>query len=164
MSKEGLAYWKSFEALDETIRRHTTIVADDLHLSGRLVRMWCSPPSTIDDPDQSGARNPLDRLETIITTIAKIDPDRAYVPIEWLCARFGFMPPVKMPASNTSDKELMQAILTYNKEFGETSQKLAEVLKDNKVSKAELKELSKECMEAVQAVMGLLAVIGERVR
>ncbi len=37
-------------------------VAARLNLSTALVYKWCQEPKTEDDPDASGARNPLDRL------------------------------------------------------------------------------------------------------
>ena len=37
-------------------------VAAALRVSPALVYKWCEPPADEEDPDQSGARNPLDRV------------------------------------------------------------------------------------------------------
>ncbi len=37
-------------------------VAAALKVSPALVYKWCEPPAASDDPDQSGAKNPLDRV------------------------------------------------------------------------------------------------------
>ncbi len=53
-------------------------LAADLKLSPALVYKWCQD-SNIDDPDASGARNPLDRL----TDIVRVTGSRQVV--NWLC-------------------------------------------------------------------------------
>lgn len=113
--------WDSWAAMEETIRQDTVAVASRLHVSPRLVRAWKEQPATEEDFNQSGARNPLDRIETLIDTIDKTDPRRAYVPIQWLCARFGFMPPVKLPELANKDKSLQAALLEWIGEFGEAA-------------------------------------------
>ncbi len=153
--------WKSYEALEETIRRDTEKVAEALHQSPSLVRKWKEPPRTDEDFTQSGARNPLDRLEIIIKTIEQIDPERAYIPIRWLCARFGFMPPVKMPRVADSEQELVGSILEWTKEFGETSRAVSEALKDGRVSKEEYKKIWREFTEDIEAGLSLLMRLKE---
>ncbi len=37
-------------------------VAAALHVSAALVYKWCEPPEGAEDPDASGAKNPLDRV------------------------------------------------------------------------------------------------------
>ncbi len=56
---------KSYELLrDATDRVGVKAVAAKLNLSTALVYKWCQEPAT-EDPDGSGARNPLDRLQTL---------------------------------------------------------------------------------------------------
>ncbi len=153
--------WKSYEALEETIRRNTEKVAEALHQSPSLVRKWKEPPRTDEDFTQSGARNPLDRLEIIIHTIEKIDPERAYTPIKWLCARFGFFPPVKMPSVGDNQKELVKSILEWTKEFGETSTAISRALEDGRVSKEEYKKIWREFTEDIEAGLSLLLRLKE---
>lgn len=156
--------WKSFEALEETIRRDTVEVAKALHQSLSLVSKWKEQPATDEDFQQSGTRNPLDRIETIINTVEKLDPKRAHVPIKWLCARFGFMPPVKMPGEDVTDKALMERLLKWTKEFGETSEIISKSLEDGRISRDEIRDIEKEIREDIEAGMGLLSLLQERVR
>lgn len=156
--------WKSFEALEETIRRDTVEVAKALHQSLSLVSKWKEQPATDEDFQQSGARNPLDRIETIINTIKRIDPERAHVPIKWLCARFGFMPPVKMPEGVKGDKDILKAILAWNEEFGETCVEISAAMKDGKITPGEVKKIDKELRESFTAGLKLLQALEGKVR
>lgn len=56
-------------------------VASDLGVSTSLVYKWCARPAA--DVTGSGARNPLDRLVSLVETTG----DRR--PIEWLCTQAG---------------------------------------------------------------------------
>ncbi len=161
---EELRQLESFEVLEESIRRDTERVARAMGLSAPYVRKFKEPPSTHDNPDQSGSTNPLDRIAKIIETIKLIDEGRAYLPIEWLCARFGFMPPVMMPATSTTDEELVQAILKWTQEFGETSKKISEGLKDGRLKEGEYKEIYREFREDLHAGAALMARLEEMVR
>ena len=158
-----ISQWESFEALEECIRRDTGPVAKALHQSVSLTQKWKEAPSK-DDNQQSGARNPLDRIEILINTIKENDPDRAYAPIFWLCARFSFLPPVKMPSGIKSDDELMTALLKWIGEVGETSNEIKKAMKDGRVTLPELKEISREFREDIEAGMVLFTLLEERSR
>ena len=155
--------WKSYEALEECIRRDAVEVANLLHQSKTLIQKWKEAPATDEDYTQSGTRNPLDRIEKIITAIEKIDPKRAYIPILWLCARFGFLPPVKMPAGLESQQDILKALLKWNEEFGETCAEISKTLRDGKITEREYKVCYREAMEDIQALMELLEKMKERV-
>ena len=159
----GLAAWKTYEAMDETIRRDTTEVALTLRRSESSVRKWKECPWTAEDQDQSGRLNPLDMLEGVISTIEKIDPERAYVPILWLCARFAFLPPIKAEDITETDEELMQAMLAWIREIGESSTSVSQALKDGRVSPLEYKACFKEFNEHVKAGLVLLAKMKARI-
>ncbi|GMU24649.1 MAG: hypothetical protein AMXMBFR13_47230 [Phycisphaerae bacterium] len=53
-------------------------LAAQLKLSPALVYKWCQPHEA-DDPDASGARNPLDRLAEIIKATGDVDV------VNWVC-------------------------------------------------------------------------------
>jgi hypothetical protein len=57
-------------------------VAHDLGVSVSLVHKWCEEPPA-ETRDGSGARNPLDRIVTLVESTSDRDP------IEWLCAEVG---------------------------------------------------------------------------
>jgi hypothetical protein len=58
-------------------------VAAALKVSAALVYKWCEPPAATDDPDQSGARNPLDRVRDMYQLTKDIRL------IRWLCNEAG---------------------------------------------------------------------------
>src|SRR5687768_16066718 len=58
-------------------------VAAALKVSAALVYKWCEPPADSDDPDQSGARNPLDRVRDMYHLTKDIRL------IRWLCNEAG---------------------------------------------------------------------------
>jgi hypothetical protein len=54
---------KSYEVIRQaTEEPGVKAVAGALKVSAALVYKWCEPPADASDPDQSGAKNPLDRV------------------------------------------------------------------------------------------------------
>jgi hypothetical protein len=54
---------KSYEVIKQAMEEPgVKAVAAALKLSTALVYKWCEPPADSSDPDQSGAKNPLDRV------------------------------------------------------------------------------------------------------
>ena len=58
-------------------------MAAALRVSPALVYKWCEPPADVDDPDQSGARNPLDRVREMYLLTKDIRL------VRWLCNEAG---------------------------------------------------------------------------
>src|ERR1043166_8953989 len=58
-------------------------VAAALKVSPALVYKWCEPPADESDPDQSGAKNPLDRVREMYLLTKDIRL------IRWLCNEAG---------------------------------------------------------------------------
>jgi hypothetical protein len=57
---------KSYEVIREAVDEPgVKAVAAALKVSPALVYKWCEPPADSEDPDQSGAKNPLDRVREI---------------------------------------------------------------------------------------------------
>lgn len=74
---------KSWEVLRDAVEKvGVKGLAAKLNLSAALVYKWCQSPAQ-DDPDASGARNPLDRVKLIydVTQDAGI--------VNWLCHEAG---------------------------------------------------------------------------
>ncbi|MFQ5737315.1 MAG: hypothetical protein ACE5GY_10730 [Thermodesulfobacteriota bacterium] len=160
-SGKDLKLWQSHEVLEETIRRDTPEVARALNLGPSIVGKWKEAPATEADFTQSGARNFLDRAEIVISTIERKDPERAHLPIKWLCARFRFFPPVKMPDVKTCPETVQTALLSWTREFGETCGEVSKSLADGYVSKAEMKRIYRELLEDFEAGMGLFMLLKE---
>jgi hypothetical protein len=71
---------KSFEVIRDAVDEPgVKAVAAALKVSAALVYKWCEPPADATDPDQSGAKNPLDRVRDLYMNTK----DRRL--IDWLC-------------------------------------------------------------------------------
>lgn len=157
-------HFDSHSVMEVTIGRDTTTVSKSLNMNEGTIRKWKEPLGTKDN-DESGARNPLDRLEIIMETIAELDgnTDRAHKPIEWLCDRFGYLPPIKTPDVELNDIEMVQAVLKWNKEFGDTCTVISATLEDGKVAIKEYKDCHKEAHEGIQALLQLLKLMESKI-
>jgi hypothetical protein len=71
---------KSFEAIRQAVDElGVKAVAAALKVSPALVYKWCEPPAEADDPEQSGTKNPLDRVRELYLQTKDIRL------IRWLC-------------------------------------------------------------------------------
>jgi hypothetical protein len=62
----ALRTMKSYEVICQSVQEPgVKAVAAALKVSPALVYKWCEPPAEKDDPDQSGAKNPLDRVREL---------------------------------------------------------------------------------------------------
>ena len=75
---------KSYEVIRQAVDEPgVKAVAAALRVSPALVYKWCEPPAEADDPDQSGARNPLDRVREMYLLTRDIRL------VRWLCNQAG---------------------------------------------------------------------------
>src|SRR5215212_6267577 len=75
-----VAPMKSYEVIRQAVEEPgVKAVAAALKVSPALVYKWCEPPAEADDPDQSGAKNPLDRVREMYALTKDIRL------IRWLC-------------------------------------------------------------------------------
>jgi hypothetical protein len=75
---------KSYEVIRQAVDEPgVKAVAAALKVSPALVYKWCEPPADEADPDQSGAKNPLDRLREMYLLTKDIRL------IRWLCNEAG---------------------------------------------------------------------------
>jgi hypothetical protein len=75
---------KSYEVIREAVDEPgVKAVAASLKVSAALVYKWCEAPADVADPEQSGAKNPLDRARDLyaITKDIKL--------VRWLCNEAG---------------------------------------------------------------------------
>lgn len=75
---------KSYEVIRQAVEEPgVKAVAAALKVSAALVYKWCEPPADEKDPDQSGAKNPLDRVSEMyhITKDIRL--------VRWLCNQAG---------------------------------------------------------------------------
>jgi hypothetical protein len=75
---------KSHEVIKQAVDEPgVKAVAAALKLSPALVYKWCEPPAVGADPEQSGAKNPLDRVREMYTLTKDIRL------VRWLCNEAG---------------------------------------------------------------------------
>jgi hypothetical protein len=75
---------KSYDVIRQAVDEPgVKAVAAALKVSPALVYKWCEPPADGDDPDQSGAKNPLDRVREMYLLTKDIRL------IRWLCNEAG---------------------------------------------------------------------------
>ena len=152
---------ESHEAMKLTVGTDAVKVAKRLGRSSSLVSKWCEPSTDFSD---SGALNPLDRLEMVIEVALNEGrkPGEAFSPIYYLAQRFGglFLPPVKHQVNTIAySKQLCSAV----KEAGEAFAAAAEALEDDVLSNNERRRISKELHEALAAMAAFARLVdGER--
>src|SRR3954466_6904168 len=75
---------KSYEVIRKAVDEPgVKAVAAALKVSPALVYKWCEPPAGEEDPDQSGAKNPLDRVREMYMLTKDIRL------VRWLCNEAG---------------------------------------------------------------------------
>src|SRR5947208_673198 len=75
---------KSFEVIRQAVDEPgVKAVAAALKVSPALVYKWCEAPADTEDPDQSGAKNPLDRVREMYLLTKDIRL------VRWLCNEAG---------------------------------------------------------------------------
>ncbi|MCP4590890.1 MAG: hypothetical protein GY842_09100 [bacterium] len=124
---------RSYEVLRESIDEiGAKSLANALRVSPALVYKWCQE-SPRDDPDASGARNPLDRLADIVRATGSTDV------VNWLCHEAGgFF--VSSPSPPPSDVQT-ELLMTTQRLVQEFSHLLTTVMKsiedDGKIEPSE---------------------------
>jgi hypothetical protein len=133
---------ESHEALSNTINRKTSTHAKALGLSVSTVSKWQEPSVDFSD---SGAFNPLDRIETIISTsIAQGNSlDMALSPVYFLAEKFNFVP-LLLPATPPNFADISRQLHKVVCEFGHVIQESADALDDGKVSPDERRRIERE--------------------
>jgi hypothetical protein len=124
---------KSWEVLREAIERvGAKSVASRLNLSSALVYKWCQAPAA-EDPDGSGALNPLDRLRVIceLTRDARL--------VNWLCsATGGFFVTNPRVDPGDLDEELLEATQQVVNDFGHLLTEISQSIEnDGQITSAE---------------------------
>ena len=75
---------KSYEVIRKAVEEPgVKAVAAALRVSPALVYKWCEPPAEEGDPDQSGAKNPLDRVRELYLQTKEKGL------VNWLCNEAG---------------------------------------------------------------------------
>lgn len=150
------------EILKKTIQGDYVEHAKALRLSTSTLHKWSEP--TVDFSD-SGALNPLDRVETIIATSQALghSPESCFAPIQYLATRFGGVYIPSIPTHN-SLCELNQHVFASLKAFSELMQSVGSATaptseSGTKISPNERKSIHNAGFEAVQLITALLSAV-----
>jgi hypothetical protein len=147
---------ESWEALDMAIGKRSKAIAKRLRCSQELVYRWQQP---MNDFSQSGAYNPLDRIEAVVSE-AQIQGagDDALLPLHYLARRFNQalipIPDVKQVNDSTT-KQMLECV----HEFGELAAVAADALADGKITRRERSEVVREGWQAVEALAAFLHAV-----
>jgi len=164
---------KSYEAIQKAINGKTIEHAKKLGLSAALLHKWQEPCTDFTD---SGAYNPLDRIETIIeTSIALgIPKEEAFAPIFFLAQKFNLIltpldsalrlrpGPAQQPKEEKSKiSELSEDLLTAIGKFGDLAKDVSEALLDKKITKLEAEQINKAGWQLIENVNFFIKKIKE---
>jgi hypothetical protein len=119
---------KSYEVIRQAVDEPgVKAVAAALKVSPALVYKWCEPPADAEDPDQSGARNPLDRVREMYALTRDIRL------IRWLCnAAGGFFVANPDPQLRTRlDQSIFHDTRAMVRDFSELLDAVTESVEDD---------------------------------
>ncbi|MCD6527031.1 MAG: hypothetical protein J7K75_08600 [Desulfuromonas sp.] len=147
---------ESWEALDRCIDKKTQAVAKRLGVSKELVYRW---QQSVHDYSQSGAYNPLDRIEAIVSEMQEQGAgDEALLPLSYLAERFNVVL-VPLPAVKHLDSAASQSLLRSVAEFGELASVAADAVADGRISREERSDVLREGWQAVEALVAFLRTV-----
>lgn len=132
---------KSHEVIKQAISNDSVkTIAARMGLSTSLVYKWCEEPSLDEDPDQSGARNPLDR----VAELHRLTGDSAIV--SWICEHAnGFF--VENPKNIRPDEVVSSILISTQgmiKEFSDLLDEISRAIRDGKVNPVESERIRRE--------------------
>ena len=108
---------KSYDVIRQAVDEPgVKAVAAALRVSPALVYKWCEPPADEDDPEQSGAKNPLDRVRELYRMTKDIEL------IQWLCHEadgFYVSNPDQSKLRNSLDESIFTETRGMVREFSE---------------------------------------------
>lgn len=145
---------KSYEAIARAVNGLAVEVAKRLRLSTSLLYKWMEP--CVDYSD-SGALNPLDRLETLIETALQTNPRRedALAPLQYLNERFDLIA-FPRPKRQQTTTEIYQELLKTITEFGKLAQIASDALEDRILTGDEKQEINAEGWRLLRQVAAFL--------
>lgn len=116
---------KSYEVIRQAVDEPgVKAVAAALKVSPALVYKWCEPPPEKEDPEQSGAKNPLDRVRDMYVLTRDIRL------IRWLCnTAGGFF--VANPTAPDPTKSLDESIFTETRSMVRDFSELLETVTES---------------------------------
>src|ERR1700735_1153834 len=118
---------KSYEVIRQAVDEPgVKAVAGALKVSPALVYKWCEPPAEREDPEQSGAKNPLDRVREMYQLTKDIRL------IRWLCNDAGgvFVASPKPEITKSLDESIFIETRAMVREFSELLETVTESMEN----------------------------------
>src|SRR6201991_4642876 len=118
---------KSYDVIRQAVDEPgVKAVAGALKVSPALVYKWCEPPADTEDPDQSGAKNPLDRVREMYLLTKDIRL------IRFLCNEAGgFFVANPVPPERTIDQTIFSESRAMVRDFSELLDTVTESVEDD---------------------------------
>ena len=133
-------------------------VAAALRVSPALVYKWCEPPADEEDPDQSGAKNPLDRVREMFLLTKDIRL------VRWLCNEAGgFFVSNPVPELRKSlDENIFAESRGMVREFSELLDTITESVEDKPGIDADEADQIRQKWEDLKACVEKFVISCER--
>ena len=133
-------------------------VAAALRVSPALVYKWCEPPAEADDPDQSGAKNPLDRVREMYMLTKDIRL------VRWLCnCAGGFFVANPVPELRKSlDESIFGETRAMVRDFSELLDEITESIEDESKIDAEEADQIRQRWEDLKAILERFVISCEK--
>jgi hypothetical protein len=149
---------ESWEVLREATERvGVKALAARLKLSAALVYKWCQEPPSDTEPQTSGARNPLDRLKTIIEVTQ--DPQL----VAWLCqTAHGFYVPNPVVKAGQEEEQLLAATHRVVQDFSDMLKKISRSIENDGLITPDEAEIIRRSWERLKSQGECFVVACER--
>lgn len=150
---------KSYEVIRQAVEEPgVKAVAAALKVSPALVYKWCEPAADESDPDQSGAKNPLDRLREIYLLTKDIRL------IRWLCNEAGgfFVANPVPEIRKTADEAIYAETRAMVRDFSELLDAVTESVEDDPNIDPDEADLIRQRWEDLKACVERFVISCER--
>src|SRR4051812_46183297 len=150
---------KSYEVIRQAVDEPgVKAVAAALRVSPALVYKWCEPPAAADDPDQSGAKNPLDRVREMYQLTKDIRL------IRFLCNDAGgfFIADPAVDPQKNPDQSIFLQTRTMMREFTELLDAVTVSVEDDSHIDPDEADLIRQKWEDLKACVEEFVVACER--
>ena len=153
---------KSHEAIQIAINGKTVEHAKRLGKSISLLSKWQEPQGDYTD---SGAYNPLDRIEAIVEKSLSLGNsfEDATAPIKYLEEKFGIIG-IVLPKNPPCMNEMSQELLETIHEFGQLAEAASKALWDGKITSQEYLKIEKEGWDLIRQVTEFMHKAKESVK
>ena len=150
---------KSYEVIRQAVDEPgVKAVAAALKVSPALVYKWCEQPADSEDPDQSGAKNPLDRVREMYLLTRDIRL------VRWLCNEAGgFFVANPVPELRKSlDESIFNETRSMVREFSELLETVTEAYDEDSHIDPKEADLIREKWEDLKACLERFTIACEK--